>query len=78
MIDKKGIIAYKENNQYKEILVTGGNCKLQWKVDLGYRWSALNIDYEMNGKDLIPSFDLSSQIANFIEKKIPTNMSYEL
>ena len=42
------------------------------------RWSALNIDYEMNGKDLIPSFQLSSQIANFIEKKVPSNMTYEL
>ena len=79
VIDKKnGIIAYKENNQYKETLVTGGNCKLQWKVDWAMRWSALNIDYEMNGKDLIPSFELSSQIANFIEKKIPSNMTYEL
>ena len=79
VIDKKnGIIAYKENNQYKETLVTGGNCKLQWKVDWAMRWSALNIDYEMNGKDLIPSFELSSQIASFIEKKIPSNMTYEL
>ena len=79
MIDKKnGIIAYKENNQYKETLVTGGNCKLQWKVDWAMRWSALDIDYEMNGKDLISSFELSSQIANFIEKKIPSNMTYEL
>ena len=79
VIDKKsGIIAYKENNQYKETLVTGGSCKLQWKVDWAMRWSALDIDYEMNGKDLIPSFDLSSQVANFIEKKVPTNMSYEL
>ena len=79
MIDKKnGIIAYKINNQYEETIVTGGNCKLQWKVDWAMRWSALNIDYEMNGKDLIPSFNLSSQIAKFIEKKVPSNMSYEL
>ena len=42
------------------------------------RWSALDIDYEMNGKDLIPSFELSKQIAKFINEKIPTNMSYEL
>ena len=79
VVDKKnGVIAYRENNQYKETLVTGGSCKLQWKIDWAMRWSALNIDYEMNGKDLIPSFDLSSQIANFIENKIPSNMSYEL
>ena len=42
------------------------------------RWSALGIDYEMNGKDLIPSFELSKKIANFIEKKVPVNMAYEL
>ena len=79
VIDKKdGIIAYKINNNYEEVLVTGGNCKLQWKVDWAMRWSALDIDYEMNGKDLIPSFELSSKIANFIEKKIPVNMTYEL
>jgi len=80
VIDKnKGIIAYKgNNNTYLETLVTGGMCKLQWKVDWAMRWSALDIDYEMNGKDLIPSFELSKQISKFIEKKVPSNMSYEL
>jgi len=80
ILDKeKGIVAYKDsNNKYIETLVTGGNCKLQWKVDWAMRWSALSIDYEMNGKDLIPSFELSSKIAEFIEKKIPVNMKYEL
>ena len=42
------------------------------------RWSALKVDYEMNGKDLIPSFELSKQIAKFIYNKVPINMSYEL
>ena len=79
IIDKQnGIIAYKKNNHYEETLVTGGNCKLQWKVDWAMRWSALDIDYEMNGKDLIPSYVLSSKISSFIGNKIPVNMSYEL
>ncbi len=80
VIDKKeGIISYKdENNIYQDTLVTGGNCKLQWKVDWAMRWSSLNIDYEMNGKDLIPSFELSKRIAKYINNKIPINMSYEL
>ena len=74
-----GIIAYKnEKDKFQEILVTGGNCKLQWKVDWAMRWSALDIHYEMNGKDLIPSFELSKQIARFISGKVPVNMSYEL
>ena len=61
-----------------ETTVTNGNCKLQWKVDWAMRWSALKVDYEMNGKDLIPSFELSKQIAKFIYNKVPINMSYEL
>ncbi len=76
---ESGIIAYKnDKNKFVETLVTKGNCKLQWKVDWAMRWSALNIDYEMNGKDLIPSFELSKQISKFIFNKIPINMSYEL
>ena len=76
---ENGIIAYKNNkNKFVETLVTKGNCKLQWKVDWAMRWSALNIDYEMNGKDLIPSFELSKQIAKYIYNKVPINMSYEL
>ena len=61
-----GIIAYKNNNKFIETLVTKGNCKLQWKVDWAMRWSALEGDYEMNGKDLIPSFELSKKIAKYI------------
>ena len=76
---ENGIIAYKnDNNKFVETLVTKGHCKLQWKVDWAMRWSALKIDYEMNGKDLIPSFELSKQIAKFIYNKVPINMSYEL
>ena len=79
IIDKEqGIIAYKVKNKFEETTVTNGNCKLQWKVDWAMRWSALKVDYEMNGKDLIPSFELSKQIAKFIYKKVPINMSYEL
>ncbi|MBF96253.1 MAG: Lysine--tRNA ligase [Alphaproteobacteria bacterium MarineAlpha9_Bin4] len=74
-----GIISYKDqNNKEIETLVTKGNCKLQWKVDWAMRWSALDIDYEMNGKDLIPSFELSKQISRFINNKVPINMPYEL
>ncbi|MDC3024496.1 lysine--tRNA ligase [Alphaproteobacteria bacterium] len=76
---ENGVIAYKNNNnKFVETLITKGNCKLQWKVDWAMRWSALKVDYEMNGKDLIPSFELSKKIAKFIYNIIPTNMSYEL
>ena len=47
------------NNKLTEIEITKGNCKLQWKVDWAMRWMALEVDYEMCGKDLIESVDLS-------------------
>ena len=42
--------------------VTKGKCKLQWKADWAMRWAALDVNYEMNGKDLTPSFDLSKKL----------------
>ena len=41
--------------------MTGGNVKLQWKADWAGRWFALDVDYEMYGKDLIPSAELRAQ-----------------
>ena len=35
------------------------------------RWYALDVDFEMYGKDLIESAILSSKIINLIGKKIP-------
>ena len=32
--------------------ILDGNCKLQWKVDWAMRWYALDVDFEMYGKDL--------------------------
>ena len=55
-----------------------GNCKLQWKVDWAMRWYVLGVDYEMNGKDLIESFILSSKISRIIGVKPPNNFTYEL
>ena len=55
-----------------------GGCKLQWKVDWAMRWFVLGVDYEMNGKDLIESFVLSSRINKIIGGKPPNNFTYEL
>ncbi len=55
-----------------------GECKLQWKVDWAMRWFVLDIDYEMNGKDLIESFILSSKINRIIGGRPPNNFTYEL
>ncbi len=77
---KNKSIIYTEptNNKKVEVLVTGGNCKLQWKVDWAMRWMALGVDYEMCGKDLTESVDLASKISRAIGKKEPVNLIYEM
>ena len=49
---KERTIVYHDpaNNKKIETVVTGGKCKLQWKVDWAMRWMALDVDYEMCGK----------------------------
>ncbi|MBV8798202.1 MAG: lysine--tRNA ligase, partial [Alphaproteobacteria bacterium] len=59
---ERGTVVYEENGKRGEVPVTGGHCKLQWKADWAMRWLALGVDYEMSGKDLISSVELSSKI----------------
>lgn len=74
-----GTITYKEENGNTETVpVTGGHCKLQWKPDWGMRWAALGVDYEMHGKDLMPSADLSSKICRIIGGTPPQLYKYEM
>jgi len=76
---EKGTIIYtNEDGEKIETLVTGGKCKLQWKVDWAMRWDALGVDYEMHGKDLNPSYDLSARICKIIGGTPPKNFRYEL
>ena len=58
--------------------VTDGNVKLQWKADWAMRWFALSVDYEMYGKDLIPSANLASKICRLLGRKAPQQFFYEL
>ena len=58
--------------------VTGGNCKLQWRADWPMRWVALDVDYEMSGKDLISSVELGGKIARVLGGRPPENLTYEL
>ncbi len=75
----KGTIIYKNSKgKTVETLVTGGKCKLQWKADWAMRWVSLNINYEMCGKDLKPSFELASKITKILGGIPPQNMIYEL
>ena len=75
----KGTIVYAEpDGERIELPVTGGHVKLQWKPDWGMRWAALGVDYEMFGKDLIPSADLSSKICRVLGTRPPELLNYEL
>ncbi len=61
-----------------ETLVTGGGAKLQWKADWAMRWAALEVDYEMSGKDLIDSVRLSARICRLLGAEPPAGLTYEL
>jgi lysyl-tRNA synthetase class 1 len=61
-----------------ETKVTGGQAKLQWKPDWAMRWTALSVDYEMAGKDLIDSVKLAGEICRAIGGTPPEGFNYEL
>ena len=76
--EKKSKIIFNNNGKKLEKSILDGNCKLQWKVDWAMRWYALDVDFEMYGKDLIESAILSSKIIKLIGKKNPSGFAYEL
>ena len=74
-----GLISFNDSEGERvETLVTGGNVKCQWKVDWAMRWDALDVDYEMAGKDLDESVKLSSIIRRILGGQPPEALSYEL
>ena len=56
----------------------GGAAKLQWKVDWAARWLALDVDYEMAGKDLIDSVVQSGKIVRVLGGRPPEGFNYEM
>ena len=78
-IDKeKSKIIFDNGDSELEKSIFDGNCKLQWKVDWAMRWYALDVDFEMYGKDLIESAILSAKIIKLIGKSNPSGFAYEL
>jgi lysyl-tRNA synthetase class 1 len=73
-----GTVVYEDEGVRTEVPVTGGHCKLQWKADWAMRWFALGVDYEMSGKDLIPSVELSTKIVRILGGPPPEGFTYEL
>jgi lysyl-tRNA synthetase, class I len=77
-VDAGTIVYQNEDGSKVETPVTGGHCKLQWKADWAMRWTALDVDYEMSGKDLIESVKLSSKICRVLKAQPPEGLTYEL
>ena len=75
---KAGTIIFEDEGVKTELPVTGGHVKCQWKVDWAMRWFALGVDYEMSGKDLISSVELSTQIIAALGSPPPETLNYEL
>ena len=75
-----GAVVYKdpETGKLTRVKVTGGGCKLQWKADWAMRWAALDVDYEMSGKDLTDSVRLSGRICQILGGRPPAGFTYEL
>jgi lysyl-tRNA synthetase class 1 len=74
-----GVIVFRdEDGTLVEQKVTGGLAKLQWKPDWAMRWTALGVDYEMSGKDLIDSVKVSTRICRVLGGAPPEGFTYEL
>ena len=75
----RGTITFRDKDgSLAEVPVTGGHVKLQWRPDWALRWTALGIDYEMSGKDLIDSVRLSNQVCKVLGGTPPAGFHYEL
>jgi len=78
IIQEKSKIIFDNGGKELETSILDGNCKLQWKVDWAMRWYALDVDFEMYGKDLIESAILSTKIIKLLGKINPSGFAYEL
>jgi lysyl-tRNA synthetase, class I len=76
---KAGAITFvDEDGRDTTLPVTGGNVKLQWKPDFGMRWAALDVDFEMFGKDHLANAGVYDRICAILGGKPPEHYVYEL
>ncbi|HWA62368.1 MAG TPA: lysine--tRNA ligase [Caulobacteraceae bacterium] len=76
---EKGTIVFRdEDGSLTEVPVTGGHVKLQWRPDWAARWTALKVDYEMSGKDLVDSVRVSEKVTRVLGGDPPESFHYEL
>jgi len=67
-----------EDGEETTLPVTGGNVKLQWKPDFGARWAALDVDFEMYGKDHSTNTPIYDRICEILGGRAPNHFTYEL
>jgi lysyl-tRNA synthetase class 1 len=77
-LERGTIVFADEDGTPTEVPVTGGHVKMQWRPDWATRWTALGVDYEMSGKDLIDSVRISSRICKVLGGEPPETFHYEL
>ncbi len=67
-----------EDGEEITMSVTGGQVKLQWKPDFGARWAALDVDFEMYGKDHSTNTHIYDKICRILGGRAPEHFVYEM
>ncbi len=76
---KAGTVTFDDEDGRETTLpVTGGHVKLQWKPDFGMRWAALDVDFEMFGKDHQTNAGVYDRICAILGGTPPEHYVYEL
>ncbi|MDO9431472.1 MAG: lysine--tRNA ligase [Pseudomonadota bacterium] len=77
-VEKGTIVFTDEDGTLTEVPVTGGHVKLQWRPDWAARWTALEVDFEASGKDLVDSVRVSNKLAKVLGGTPPEAFHFEL
>ncbi|MGA0606163.1 lysine--tRNA ligase [Phenylobacterium sp. VNQ135] len=77
-VEKGTIVFADEDGTRTEVPVTGGHVKLQWRPDWAARWTALKVDFEASGKDLVDSVRVSNKIVRALGAEPPEAFHFEL
>ena len=76
---ERGTITFAdEDGTITEVPVTGGHVKLQWRPDWAARWTALEVDFEASGKDLVDSVRVSNKVCLALGGTPPEAFHFEL
>lgn len=77
-VEKGTIVFTDEDGTLTEVPVTGGHVKLQWRPDWAARWTALEVDFEASGKDLVDSVRVSNKLVKVLGGTPPEAFHFEL